>query len=299
MILVILEKTMDGICSAKNVLYEKYPMSARMYVTSRTDTAQLRRLETQPLLCPGWLIETDYDVGKDKLRKIGTLPDCNMVIINAANIKQFDKVKELLHQLNLSFKVVDNRVPPEGQIMGYISNELTIAEDAARYLIKKYHSYLPDIVAAVNTLKQFSFVDKQIAKRYSPEANPLALYELVGYLIGYNSRITYNEAVHIVYDYRYGSAHLLTYLSETLMQYVLVYEQIELGLLSAENVTEFKRGASINEIKDLNSYQILRMIDSYSSVSMEKLWYVYLKVKSIKKDRYSLYKLIYLLKLGK
>lgn len=298
MILVVVEKTMDGICSAKNVFYQRYPKSARSYVTSYTDQNTLAKLQSPPLLQVGWLIEVDYNISKDILKRLSTLSDSNLVIINTENLKQFNAARETLVKLGLPFKMVDNRRPPDEKIRGYISQNLSIAPKAAEYLVKKYDRYMPDIIRAVNDLRRYDYVDLQTAKSASPDKKGVALYEIIGYLLNYDSHISYEQAVSLVYDYRYGGSYLLSYVTETLEQYIEVFKQIELGNLSARNAAEFRKKTDNKKIKDLNEYQLLHMIEGHRYVPADRLYYLYLKVSSMKRNSYSLYRFIYLLKIS-
>lgn len=298
MIIILIERTLEGICSEKEAFYRKFSPQTRVHVTSKTEIDAIKCLQHPPLLQAGWLIEVDLNVDKTQLMKLGSLDDQNVILFTVENNKQFLKVKELLIKAKLKFRVIDNLQPSDEKLLRYVYSELNITEDAAKYLLNRYHRYLPDIIIAVNSLQRFELVDKKIIQRYAPAAKKVALYELIPYLIGYESRISYKQAVSLIYDFQYGNVYLLSYIVESLEQYIAVFEQIEAGNLSAGNIEQFKQSTSVSALKEINSYQLLKMIDSYSHVSMEKLYYFYYRIKSMKRDRFSLYRLIYLLKIN-
>lgn len=296
MIILILEKTMEDVLSAKKPFYKRFPESTRKTITSGTSLSTIKTLEVPPFLQSGWLVEAEHTLDLSQLSTLGKLGDNNVILFTVETKKQLSEIREKLIKLKIGFKFIDNSDPGEENITGWILKTIKTDKTTAKYIYNRYHGYLPKIVLATNSLIHFDRVTKQIVCRYAPPAKKYAMYQLADYLVGKESRVSYKDAVKIVQEYQYSTQSLVGYLMDTLDEYIEVFTLISLGNLTAENAVQFKNSTTNRLIKDMNSYHLLMLIDSYNSISFDRLFYLKFRLSEIKKDRFSLFRLIFLLK---
>ena len=126
------------------------------------------------------------------------------------------------------------------------------------------------------------------------ERHEHTLYELADYLVGINSKITYEDAIKVVYDYQFASQYLLKYLIGMIDACITVFDKMSLGSLTVEEVASGDKGLAA-----MAPYRIQQIMDGYESVSLEKLYYLKIRIDSIRQERFSLVRLIALLQLNR
>lgn len=295
MILVVLEKTIDDICSVVGEIKKKYPPTAQVYITKKTTQSSLSRYTHPPLITGGWVFLCHSGISSTMVQALERLVGKNVILFSPTNSTELLSVENTLQQANVPYKIVDNHKPDVGKVIKYVQSELPgTTEDVAKYIYKRYGGYMPDIVVTVDALKRFSPITIYTVRRYGVERHEHTLYELADYLVGINSKITYEDAIKVVYDYQFASQYLLKYLIGMIDACITVFDKMSLGSLTVEEVVSGDKGLAA-----MAPYRIQQIMDGYESVSLEKLYYLKIRLDSIRQERFSLVRLIALLQLNR
>lgn len=295
----LIENTIDDICSQLPKFKKNYPESCRVNLYSGSKDTVLTMLSQPPLLASGWLVLCHFIPTKDKLKKLKALPNFNLIIYCFDSQKKYAKFETVAKEIDLDYKLIDNLKPSKEDVIAYIMNNLNTEVSVAEYLYNRYKGYLPDIIINVNALAALPIVTKETIRRYATKSNDFAIYDLASYLVGAETYINYKQAVKIVYQYRYGFSHLLSYLKDYVNEYLEVFKFIDAGELDSTNIENFKSSTSNKVIKEMHSYRLLKIIEHHSKVSTEKLLYLKHYLGELSTSAYSEYKLLLLLKINR
>lgn len=293
MIILVFEKTIDGVCSVAENIKRRFPINTQVYVSSKISKDSLQKYNHPPLITGGWLFCCMSTVKIDILRTLVRIPGNNTILIEVQSSIILTSTKELLDSLHTDYKFIDNHKPPIETVSAYIKTQLPgTTDDVAGYLYNRYNGYMPDIVITVDTLKQFNFVTKDTIRKYGVPRNKYALYDLADCLLGVQTKITYEQAISIIYDYQYAFPKLLKYLKGVIDEYILVFTELEHG-----HPTYYDMKISNKTIAAMQPYRVQKIINNYNSVSMESLLYLQCRLDRLKTQRFTIYKLIALLQI--
>lgn len=293
MIFVVLENTIDEICSVAGEIKKRYPATAQIYVNKKTTQGSLSRYAHPPLITGGWVFLCDSRISSTMVQALSRLEGKNIILFTPTNTAELLVVENMLQQANLPYKIVDNHKPSCDKVVKYIQQELPSAtKEVAKYIYKRYGGYMPNIVVTVDSLKRFSSVTAYTVRKYGVARHEHTLYELADYLIGVNTKLAYEDAVRVVYEYQFASQYLLKYLSNTVDVYVSVFNKLAAGAITVDEVV-----AGDKALSGLAPYKVQQIMDGYEIVSLEKLYYLKIRLDGIKQERFSLMRLIALLQL--
>ena len=294
MILVILEKTIDDICSICNEIKKKYPIASHVYINKKTTQSSLSRYTHPPLITGGWVFLCDFKVNSVIVQLLNKFNGKNIILFPVSSTHELLVVKDTLQQADTPYKIVDNRKPDIKRVVKYVQEELPgTTDDVAEYIYKRYGGYMPNIVVTVDSLKRFSKVTPYMVRKYGVEKHEHTLYELADYLVGTSNKLTYHDAVQVIYDYQFASQYLLKYLNSVIDCYIRVFDKIASGIVTVEDIASGDK-----DLANTAPYRIQQMMNAYDQVSLEKLYYIKVRLDNIKQDRFSLIRLIAILQLS-
>lgn len=299
MIYILIEKTINGACSLLEELRSKYKTETIINLTNRTKLTSLDAYATKPLTSAGWLFVCHNNVEPNIHQRLAALSEVpgNTVIFNVTNEKSARPIKERLNELDIRYKTVNNLHPDKEAIVQYILKNINTDYEVAEYLCERCGNYLPVIVDNVYLLNSFEYVTKEDVKRYTKAHNDLPIYSLMDFITQSDDNMTYSKAIKIVYQYRFGYSHLVTYLQESFNEYVEVYKVINAAELHYGNIASFIKETDNKTIHNLSEYKVRKILNAYSHTSFERLLFLNSHIQALKKSNpYEVFKLISLLK---
>lgn len=296
MFIVVLENTINGVCSEVEVIKEAYNKHSMAIVKKDESLQSLKRFSQPPLTQRGWLLLCESDCSKSTLNSLKKLPWYNVCLFHVTSNRELNKLSELMKEEQIDFKLVDNLVPERRKVIDYVMGEINTERDVAGYLFDRYKGYMPDIVNTVYALKVLKNVTKVDVRKYGVQRNKYAIFHLAEYLLGINDLMTYKEAVKVVYDYRYNFQYLAKYLQTYTQQYIDVFSEVGVGNLTLSNLGSY---TPIRSLKNLHQYQLKLMIENYERISMTKLVWLNCMISKLGSSSFSCIKLISILSVNK
>ena len=267
MIICLLESRDNVINSQLSKFVNKYPNSSIGFVYDKTPVEKIKKYNKPPLLTAGWLVICEVNQAS-RLKLVCNTYSNNIVILRAFNRSSFQAIIETLSSNDIAYEVIDNLVISEQEKIKYVLNNLIIDEKDAKYLVRRHHGYMFDIVSSVRTLSGFKPVTRNIITKMTSETNKYRIFDIMNFLLG-DDKVSYKDAVGCVYQYRYAFEHLSSYLRTSIENYIKVFEYVGTGSLSLMNYKKFIRESKDNAISAMSEYQLKHMIESYSYVSLD------------------------------
>ena len=296
MFVVLLESKSTVICSKEPELLGKFRQSSIHRINKKTEIEDLERFEKPPLLDVGWLLICSFNVTDVCLKRMATLSERNIYYFRVNSKQACATLLERLKEFKIEYRFINNYKTPKEEVVKYVLDNLDVSLTDAEFLVEYSGNYLPLVAKNVNSLSLVGSVDKSTIRKFAESNSAVPLYELSNYLLG-NSKCSYSQIVSILENYKYAAKHVVDYLEKTFEGYVCVFKEISAGTLSMTNFKSFKRNTSIKTIKNYDDYQLQKIIESYGSISVEWLYYLYFTVKEMPRSRYSLYRILLLCKL--
>lgn len=299
MIYILLENTINGACSLLEELRSKYKSETIVNLTRNTKLTSLDVYATKPLTSAGWLFVCHDCLESNICLRLNALADeqGNMVIFSTNSEKNAKPIRERLTDLKIKYKIINNLHPDREAVIQYVLKNLNTEYDVAEYLCKRCGDYLPVIVDNVYLLDSLEEVTKEDIKRYTKAHNDLPIYSLMDFIMQSDDNMTYSKAIKIVYQYRYGYSHLVSYLQESFKEYVEVYKAINSAELHYGNIASFIKETDNKTVHNLSEYKVRKILNAYSHTSFERLLFLNSHIQTLSKSNsYEVYKLIALLK---
>lgn len=285
MIIVLLEKSDNLINSFLDKLYQRIPKSCRATINKKTSYEKIKSYEQPPLLTSGWLLIVSPEVTNAQIKLIDAISENNYVVFNCNTKKSFTDLQEKLIDLKITFKIVDNYKVSKEHIVKYIMENLKVSEDNAKYLARRQNYYIRSVVSAVNILKTLPTVNRDAIKKYTSKNESIPIYEIFNYVFKLdNCKLSYTDAIKLVYQYRYGFSHVLSYLLDTCALYLYVFELMVDGQLTIQNYKDFRRDTADKKIKNITEYQLSKIVTHFDVISVEYLFFVQQTVSNIADD---------------
>lgn len=300
MIVVLLENPTNVISSVLNKFYAKYPKSCRGFISDKTPNERVVVYNHPPLLSSGWLLMCTGRVTRTLIKRIGKLPENNIIIFQVESQRDCQAVQQELSSVDLEFMLIDNYKIKKEEVISYICTSLKVSKLDADYLYKRHDGYVRDIMTSVKALSLLPYVTRVEIKKFTVASSRLRLYDISNYLLGLSeSKVSYEKVIQLVYQYQYGFDYLLKSIADTLEEYLHVYKYLDDGALNITNYREFKAESVDSVIKGYSEYRLMKVIESYQLVSVEKVYFVLHAVKGFNNDSFGVVQLIDLLRLSK
>lgn len=296
MVVILVENFNNKELSMLQLFYEKFMEETRVTIYNAFDYENNKnKLEQPPLLANSWLIECTHTLDKLIIQKLVQLSETNLLIFKVTQKKVTD-IEDKLDALHIQYKIIYNETPEPEVVINFIMQQLNISQEKASYLYNYCGKYTPKIVSAVYTLQSLDEITKLDIRRYVERGRQVTTYDLSSFLLGIDEKISYQDAIHIIYNYQYAMKHLLTYLIGVCDEYLCIFGLVSEGVLSLENFKDFRRNTTVKTIKGMKEYRLQKVIEAYNIVSVEKLIYLKAQLKKIPNTKFGATKLILLTK---
>lgn len=290
MFVILYEKTSELAFSKKQDIIDRFHKKSVVYINSKKEIKDLETYKKPPFFNDGWLFVCSGKLDASLLEKLNKL-ESNLILICVKTEEKLHDVLTILSPITKDVKVIDNHVISNKDMILFIQNELHVDYSLAKKVLSMSGEYPPLVVRNVHNLGLLPEVTLETIKEYTISSSSTPIYELVDYLL-LRKNVKAKDAIKIIYDYRYGYSHLVKYLTSTLGKYITVFDLVTSGELSLENYKEYQLSTKNEAIRKINTYQLQKIIESYQSVSIDWLYYVYYFVTTNAQKKESMYKLI-------
>lgn len=274
---------------------KKYPTSSRISLNSDNYVSSMKLLNSSPLLTSEWVVQINERVPLKSVVKIFQ----NKVNINILLLRNMNNLEQIVADLkseNVQFKVLDNTKPNKADILQYVMSMLNITLANAKYLCNRHKYYVPAIVDSVYILSTFDEVDMPTIKAYTKRFGNISFFHITESLLGV-AEVDRAKVVELIYQYHYGFGYILNFVLKELEEYEFIFNLMDEGLLTLSNYREIKLDDERQKTYDkIKSYKVQKIINFYSRVSKELMYFVTASVKTIKPRQSEIYKLLMLLK---
>jgi len=270
MIICLLESRDNVMNSQLARFVERYPASSTKFVYDKTPIEKLKQFDKPPLLSMGWLIICEIKQTA-RLKLVCNSYSNNVIILRVFSRNTLQELTESLKALGFTYDVIDNLVVPEKKKMQYVMEHLEVDEKDARYLVRRHHGYMFDIVSSVRILESYRPVTRDLIRRLTCETGKYKIYDVLNFLLG-NEDVTYKKAVGCVYQYRYAFDHLSNYLKNSIEMYEKVFNFVIDGELSLQNYKIFLHECNDSTISSMSEYQLRHVLESFDTISLDWLY---------------------------
>lgn len=249
---------------------ERYPASSTKFVYDKTPIEKLKQFDKPPLLSMGWLIICEIKQ-MARLKLVCNSYSNNVIILRVFSRNTLQELTESLKALGFTYDVIDNLVVSEKKKMQYVMEHLEVDEKDARYLVRRHHGYMFDIVSSVRILEPYRPVTRDLIRRLTCETGKYKIYDVLNFLLG-SEDVTYKKAVGCVYQYRYAFDHLSNYLKNSVEMYEKVFNFVIDGELSLQNYKIFLHECNDSTISAMSEYQLRHVLESFDTISLDWLY---------------------------
>lgn len=273
-----------------------FPPSSVINCSKRTLTDVIVKVASPPPLTRGWLVFANLkDITEDTVRKLENKANTVIYIVRSK-----DKLRETainFDSMGLRYEVVNNLTPSEGKISEYITRELSVDEDIAKYIINRHRKFLPKISETVDILRSVDPITKANIRKYTEASMSVSFDQVFRYVIG-QEIIKHNKAVSLIRKYRYGLGFFIKFMVRRFEIYLKIYEDSFAGQVSLENVKEYYN-ENRDSLKDVSEFVVEKALEAIGVVSYDKLTHLYYLYKEEEGKRVSVLRVLSLLKLSK
>lgn len=296
MIYVVLENR-SNIINPVTEEFKKYFMeSSIIYLTSNYTVEDANKFVNPPLFNNSWYFICKGSVRIPLLEKLEGFNCRNVIVITVNSRKALELWQEKLK--NIKYNLIDNYRVKKEVILAWIKNRLSIETSLAKLIYSRTNGNLADVVANVTTLETLPFVTKQIILKYVAKRSEYTPFNLLQYLLGIDYRkMKKEDAIQVLYEYRFASSWFYTNLLEELSFIIYVFTLMEDGNLNLRNYHEYKKDTKDKKIRSATDYQLKTTVEMFSCVSLEYVYFLYYQISKYSRDSADVYKLINLIKI--
>lgn len=251
---------------------DQFPASSTITLHNKNIREVRKALKTPPLYTAGWLVLSYLRSIDENLVQEFNSED-NVLVYVVRNNDDLEEFKRVFLSSGLSFSVVDNLHPDKETIREYIRKTLGVKPSLAKFIAARHNYYLPMIYESVEILKSLQPVTKKVVTSYTRPSSSISFNGLFDYIIGVDTKRSYSECVELVHSYRFGLDFLIKFIVNRFKSYLFLYERIIEGSLSLDNYQEYYEKNRTN-LKDVNIYTIKKVLQAFSEVSYDKLWFL-------------------------
>jgi hypothetical protein len=259
----------------------RFPRTSQISVNSNNIHDIKKIAKSPPLLKEGWLILFFLRDYTPQIMKDFDIPEnLNVIIVRSADA--LAEVSRLFTINGIVHNVVNNLNPDNKTIVSYVMRELSVSRDIAEYIAKRHNYYLPQVTESVEILRNLDDISRDSIKKYTRKSADISFNSLFDYIIGVerksdrwgNSKsATPAKIASLLENYRYGADFIFKFIVKRFDSYLYVYDKLMEGNLSLENYLNFYE-VNKSEMKNISEYLLKKIINSFSMVSYEKLWYL-------------------------
>lgn len=304
--IILLEDSSVPINSFLDKVYEKYPISCRLYLNNKNFKESAHYLKERPVLLNNYLVILADKISDKQL--VEAMRSNNLVILKLRSKDSVTEYSLALKAEKIDFKFVDNTEKKDIDVINYVIEELPITQKDAKYLCNRhairsnkvtsstYGTFnVRAVINSVNVLSVFEKIDRKTIQKYTSRKLEGSLNNVVDSLLGI-SRAPKSSAIKVIERYRYGLDFLLEFVNKELNKYLLLYKYIEEGELSPDNYKEFVPTDEDTALKRVSEYQLNKIIMAHTKVSWEMVYFTKVSVSRIKPRATDIFELVLLLK---
>ena len=291
--IILLEDSRFPVGSFIAKVRQKFPRSSTLYINNKNFFDNLETLREKPLLTKCYCVITNEKLSEAQFKEIFKMDNLN--IVHLSNKNKLQDVKDVLSNLNVKYNIVNNLKPPKEVVRQYVIEQLGVSDADAKYICNRHKYHIPTIVNSVAVLSTFSVINRKTIKEYTVRFGNVSFYSLLDVLLGLDTKVSVQSAIKLIYSYRYGFGYILDFLKNELEKFLCIYDYMSRGLISLANYMDFTPDIEDKVFRKIGEYQLKKIIEAYSILSYEKLYFIYLQVCKIKPSQSNIYKLVTLI----
>jgi hypothetical protein len=295
--IILAEASRYPIGSFMDEVKKKYTAGSILYCTSNNLIEIRKKIVSPPIYSRGWVLIFSLKTYDESTLESFDSPD-NVCIYIVRSRDDLETLSIKMSLADLEYIKVDNMDPPKYKVVEYIQSELKIEEDLAEYIYNRNRGSLARVARSVDLLYGVNTITKAVIQRYTDPSPVVSYQDLFDYIIGVPIKYQHKDVLKLIKQYRHGVKYIMKFIYERFESYLEIYEHIEVGDLSIENYDDFKSKYSA-KYKDMTEYSFKKAVESYRTVSRDKLYYLYWLYKKEVGDRGSVISLLLLLRLSK
>lgn len=266
--------------------FKSVPNSSRLYVSTKNYKDAVTKIFSKPILTQNWMVTISSQLPITLMLNI-LENENNINIIETSTKQKFNDIKGKLLRENVEFKTYDNTKVDKNDCIKYVQSELRIDRDLRKYICDRHYYYFPKIIESVYILSGVDKITKPIIRKYTYERN-VYIQDITDTLLGINPKQV--ESVDLIYEYRYGFKFLLHIIKNDLELYQYIFTEISAGYLSLMNYRNYETDNEYFLSSSL--YRREQIINSYKSLSFDKLLFIKTQLELIEPKSSNIYKLI-------
>lgn len=288
---------------------QKIFAESSIVVVNNNNISEIRKdIVTRPVLNRSWLLLLYLRDYTEQLIE-AFASDENAVVFVVRNREDMISIQRSFKRMGLEYTLVNNLSPEPEQVSEYIKSELphitgkfvTLLMDRYSYKIKgenRPHFYLNALVGAVETLKDFPKITAQIIRDYTTKRSDVNYNKFFNYIIGAPGACTAAQAGALVNKYRYGYRYLFNAMLKRLKLYLMLYDDISIGVLTNNNFSDYHEKNS-KRLDKVSLYIVKQALLAFSHVSYDKVYLLHTLYAKEEKEGVSLLGFLGLLQLSK
>lgn len=274
MIYVLLERRGNVMSSMEPEFLKRFNKSSivRLGTVNDSDSAY-ERFKTPPIFDPGWLIICQMTTART-LRRLN--PEVNSILIEVDTKANFTRLTESLS--GFEYKVIDNYKVDVKVVIEWIMDKLHVDRDHATYLYKKANGNLSTISDTARTLSMLDTVTKTTIRNTIQCKSNVGVSAVVEYVLGVAERVSYDDILQFVYDFRYAMGWLRNSMVKELKLYEELFNLLDDGTVTLKNYRDTVARCGTRGLQSLSDYRIKKMIEAHDYVSLELVVYTIVAV---------------------
>lgn len=285
MFIVLLENRANVILSDLDFFKSRYAKSSIFEINSKTSLQDLGILQTKPLLNVNWLVVMQSGaIKRSHLIFLSKLEESILVVLRVNTEEDSNKLITFLKTEKINFRFINNYKMSKEKVINFIVKSLKVSESLAEHLYQRVNGYLPEIVLGVQTLKAVDDITIRKIDRYVEKRHTIPIYDLVNYLLGVNERVTYEECLSLVYEYRFGFQYLLKSVIQQLELLREVFLVTLAGEITIQNYKVKKSELSNPDLAKMHDYRFFKMLELFDCVSYDYLELLIASVNKVPKN---------------
>lgn len=297
MIFVIYENPANVINSAYTDFYDKYPKSCIYRLGGRASQQEFGMLQQAPLLMPGWLIICGPKIAVKSLQMLENGSADNVILVQCSSKGELEDIIDRFDSID--YKVIDNYFIGSDVMIDWIQKQSKCDYDTAKHLYWRLGGNIRDIVSSVSMLSFMPVMSKYVVNQYTSKSLKAGVNDVVPFMLGIQRRgVNVEDIIKVVYRFRFGFSWLIQELRKQAEEYFKIFSAVCCGDLTINDYVEYRDTARSKRIRAMPYGKLKHVVLAFGDVSMEHVYYVRTQLGLINTDRFSIIKLIYLIRTG-
>ena len=261
---------------AANIMYpiigkftNRYKESSRFYLSSKTTSVEMKVLGKPPLFNSGWLVVCAVNTRLEKIVEADRYGEKNIILVRVTSKSELAQRTAEFDLKKIKYRFINNKVEKE-QVCQWITEQTGLDLANAELIWKRCGGYLKNVIVCTQSLKVLPTIRRSDILRYS-RTPKFAVYDLAVFILRvHEKKMTKEDAVGVIYLYRYRLDSLKKYLLSEFNTVAKVFLAISDGVLSLESYQQYDGDV---DIRMMHPYRLKKMIGWYRVLSFEYLYY--------------------------